>query len=79
MTKEFIERMTAEQLEKAHAAYSQIAIIYEDVCGGPYKAREYREYFGVMDNRENIKRRFRLLITNSDGNKGDATPQCGAN
>lgn len=57
MTREFVERMTYAQLERAHAAYTQLACVYEDVCGGPYPAREYKEYFAIMDSRKNISKR----------------------
>lgn len=69
MKAEFIEQMSAEQVERAHAAYTQLAAIYEDVCGGPYKAREYREYFGIMDSRETLRKRFIFLTCGSHGDK----------
>ena len=69
MKAELIDRMSAEQVERAHAAYTQLAAIYEDVCGGPYKAREYREYFGIMDSREYLKKRFIYLTCGSHGDK----------
>lgn len=69
MKAELIERMSAEQLQKAHAAYTQIACIYEDICGGPYGARNYREYFGIMDTREALRKRFLSLTAFNDGNK----------
>lgn len=65
MKAEVIERMSAEQVERAHAAYTTLACLYEDVCGGPYKAREHREYFGIMDSREALRKRF-IFLTCSD-------------
>lgn len=61
MSTEFIERMTALQVEQAHAAYTQLAVIYEAVCDGPMNARQFREYFGIMDSRERLRRRFLAL------------------
>lgn len=65
MKAEVIEKLTAEQVEKAHAAYTTIAAIYEDACGGPYKAREFREYFAIMDSREALRKRFMLLTASN--------------
>lgn len=62
MTKSFCGRLSAEQAQRAHRAYTDIACIYEDVCGGPYKAREYKEYFAVMDSREYLRQRFNELM-----------------
>ena len=69
MKAEVINRMSAEQLQKAHAAYTTLAALYEDVCGGPYAARGYREYFGIMDTREALRRRFVALTTEHNGNE----------
>lgn len=69
MKAELIDRMNAVQVERAHAAYTQLAAIYEDVCGGPYKAREHREYFGIMDSRETLRKRFIYLTCGSHGEK----------
>lgn len=68
MKAEVINRMSAEQLQKAHAAYTALALLYEDVCGGPYAARKYREYFGIMDTREALRRRFISLNVEDYGN-----------
>lgn len=69
MRAELIDRMNAEQVEIAHAAYTQLAAIYEDVCGGPYKAREHREYFGIIDSRETLRKRFIYLTCDSHEDK----------
>lgn len=55
MTKEFIERVKYEDLEKAYYAYNQLMLVYEYTCGGPYKAKEYREYFAIVDSRDRIR------------------------
>lgn len=57
MTKEFVSRMDYAQCERAYRAYTELACIYEDVCQGAYAARAYKEYFAIMDSRENIRRR----------------------
>lgn len=69
MTRELIARLNAEQCQRLHAAYTQVALVYEDLCNGPYGARQYKEYFAIMDSRENIRQRFMMLTTNtgSDG------------
>lgn len=61
MSTEFIERMDALQVEQAHKAYTQLAVIYEAVCNGPMNARQFREYYGIMDSRERLRRRFLSL------------------
>lgn len=61
MSTELIGRMTALQVEQAHAAYTQLAVIYEAVCDGPMNARQFREYYGIMDSRERLRRRFLSL------------------
>lgn len=62
MSTDFISRMNAVQVQQAHAAYTQLASIYEDVAGGPYKAREFKEYFSIMDSRERLRKRQLTLI-----------------
>lgn len=69
MKAELIDRLSSVQVERAHAAYTQLAAIYEDICGGPYKAREHREYWGIMDSRETLRRRFIYLTCGSHGDK----------
>lgn len=69
MSTVFVSRMSAAQLQQAHAAYTQLAAIYEDVCGGPYKAREFKEYFAIMDSRTRISRRFIALTQDEHGNE----------
>ena len=67
MTRELVSRLTAEQCERLHAAYTQIACVYEDVCGGPYGARQFKEYFAVMDSREYLRQRFMQLTSYGHG------------
>lgn len=55
MTKELVARMRYEDLELAYKAYTELMLVYETACGGPYKAREYKEYFAIMDSRNNIR------------------------
>ena len=79
MTKDFCSRLTAEQAEKVHYAYSVIASTYENVCGGPYKAREYKEYFAAMDSRENLRQRFIQLMRAQDGDNEQQPTERGFN
>lgn len=55
MTKELAARMRYEDLEVAYRAYTNLMLVYETTCGGPYKAREHKEYFAIMDSRNNIR------------------------
>ena len=55
MTKEFVKGVAYTDLERAYAAYNTLMAVYENTCGGPYKAREYKEYFAVVDSRDNIR------------------------
>ena len=67
MKAELISRLSLEQIQQAHAAYSRIACIYEDICGGPYGARQYKEYFAIMDTREALRKRYNELMLSNDG------------
>ena len=55
MTKELCTRMRYEDLERAYNAYNALMLAYENTCGGPYAARQYKEYFAICDSRENIR------------------------
>lgn len=55
MTKEFARGISYDDLSRAYAAYNQLMIIYENTCGGPYGARNYKEYFAICDSRDNIR------------------------
>jgi len=57
MTKEFVSHMSYAQCARAYKAYTCLACIYEDVCNGPYGAKAYKEYFAIMDSRDNIRAR----------------------
>lgn len=69
MKAELIKALSIEQVEKAHAAYTALAVIYESVCDGPRNARAYREYFGIMDTRENLRKRYIELSRSVYGNE----------
>lgn len=55
MTKELCARMRYEDLERAYKAYTELALVYENTCGGPYAARQFKEYFAIVDSRNNIR------------------------
>lgn len=55
MTKELCARMRYEDLERAYNAYNALMLTYENTCGGPYAARQFKEYFAICDSRENIR------------------------
>lgn len=67
MKAELMDRMTGEQMQRAHAAYTTLACLYEDLCNGPMNARQYKEYFAIMDNREALRRRFNQIVLENDG------------
>lgn len=60
MTKEFCKIAAYTDLERAYSAYNTLMSVYENTCGGPYAAREHREYFAIRDSRDNI----RMEVTN---------------
>lgn len=68
MTKELCARMRYEDLERAYNAYNALAIAYENTCGGPYGAREFKEYFAIMDSRNNIRQE--VLNRSNSGDHG---------
>ena len=55
MTKEFVKGVAYTDLERAYSAYNTLMAVYENACGGPYKAREHKEYFAISDSRDNIR------------------------
>ena len=55
MTKEFVRSIAYADLERAYSAYNTLMSVYEDTCGGPYKAQAHREYFAIRDSRDNIR------------------------
>lgn len=61
MRAELLNKCTLEQLSRVHKAYTEIAAVYEDLCNGPRGAQQYKEYWGVMSNREEIRKRAFLL------------------
>lgn len=55
MTKDFVKGVAYTDLERAYSAYNTLMAVYENACGGPYKAREHKEYFAICDSRDNIR------------------------
>ena len=55
MTREFVKSVPYNDLERAYNAYNALMIVYENTCGGPYAAREHKEYFAIRDSRDNIR------------------------
>ena len=55
MTKEFVKGVTYTDLERAYNAYNALMSVYENACGGPYAARQHKEYFAICDSRDNIR------------------------
>jgi len=55
MTKDFVRSIPYEELKRAYGAYTQLQIAYENACGGPYGARAHKEYFAIVDSRNNIR------------------------
>ena len=55
MTKEFVKGVEYTDLERAYNAYNALMSVYENACGGPYAARQHKEYFAICDSRDNIR------------------------
>ena len=55
MTKDFVKGIAYADLERAYSAYNTLMAVYENTCGGPYAARQYKEYFAICDSRDNIR------------------------
>lgn len=55
MTKEFVKGVAYPDLERAYNAYNALMMVYENTAGGPYNARQYKEYFAICDSRDNIR------------------------
>ena len=56
MKAEFTKGLSNQALRNAYDAYYTLMGIYEDYCNGPRGAMQYREYFGLRDSLEVIKR-----------------------
>lgn len=69
MTKEFVRGISYDDLSCAYAAYNDLMIVYENTCGGPYKAREHKEYFAIRDSRDNI--RAEVVNRSNSANNGN--------
>ena len=55
MTKEFVKGVAYTDLERAYSAYNTLMSVYENTCGGVYAARTHKEYFAIVDSRDNIR------------------------
>ena len=70
MTKDFVKGVSYADLQSAYAAYNALMIVYENTCGGPYAARQHKEYFAVCDSRDNIRLEV-LRRSNLDSHGGE--------
>lgn len=50
MKLELLKSMSRQDLLIVKEAYLKLQGRYEDVCGGPMRARQYKEYFAICDN-----------------------------
>ena len=55
MTKGLCAQVSYADLTRAYEAYNTLMSVYENTCGGPYGAREHKEYFAITDSRDNIR------------------------
>ena len=55
MTKDFLKGVAYDDLVRAYNGYNALIIVYENACGGPYAARAHKEYFAIIDSRDNIR------------------------
>lgn len=49
MTTELLQRLNADQLERAKYAYLELREVYEESCGGVRPAQQYREYWVIVN------------------------------
>lgn len=70
MTKEFVRGVSYDDLSRAYAAYNDLMIVYENTCGGPYGARNHKEYFAICDSRDNIRREVINRSNSQNDGKG---------
>lgn len=66
MTKEFVKGVSYPDLQMAYSAYNTLMMVYENTCGGPYQARQHKEYFAICDSRDNIRQEV-LRRSNLEG------------
>lgn len=59
MKADLLKAMSRGYLLQARDAYITLMGLYEDFCGGPRGAMEYREYFGIRDSIAAIDRELR--------------------
>lgn len=59
MKLELLKTMSREDLLMVKEAYLMLQGRYEDNCGGPMRARQYKEYFAICDNITAINRVLR--------------------
>lgn len=64
MKAEFVAKMNYQQMVTAYECYTKLQALYEEVCGGPYKAMEYREYFALRDGREALRQKCLAMSQN---------------
>lgn len=50
MKLELLKSMSRQDLLIVKEAYLKLQGRYEDICGGPMGARQYKEYFAICDN-----------------------------
>lgn len=67
MKLELLKTMSREDLLIVKEAYLRLQGRYEDVCGGPMKARQYKEYFAICDNISAINKVIRERELNGYG------------
>ena len=70
MTKEFVKGVAYTDLERAYNAYNALMSVYENACGGPYAARQHKEYFAICDSRDNIRMEVMNRAKQSSHGKG---------
>lgn len=59
MKLELLKTMSRDDLLIVKEAYLKLQGRYEDACGGPMRARQYKEYFAICDNITAINRVLR--------------------
>ena len=67
MKLELLKTMSRDDLLIVKEAYLMLQGRYEDNCGGPMKARQYKEYFAICDNISAINKVLREREQESHG------------
>lgn len=62
MKKEVLAKCTdIEQVQRVYGAYNELRKFYEDMCDGPNKARDEREYMVILHALKITREHYQVL------------------